>query len=93
MSSDNTLGFFNKIPSLNHVKDASVHVTVYVSENCSRCAVLKSKLSAAGVVFVEKNLGDTEVLADLVMRDVSVFYVPLLEVDGNFIEDITSLLQ
>jgi len=61
----------------------SERVIVYTSPSCPRCAALKAWLKAGGFRFEEKNLEDSEVMADLILRDVYVLSAPALEVGGK----------
>ena len=57
-------------------------VVVYTSSGCPRCAMLKKWLKNKNADFKEKNVEDTDVMADLVMRNVVVLSAPALEVEG-----------
>ena len=59
-------------------------VIVYSSKNCARCRVLKSWLKSKNISFVTKSLDDTDVMTDLVMRDVASFSAPILETSNRF---------
>jgi len=54
-------------------------VIVYTTSNCPRCKILKKWLESRKVEFEEKNMEDSEVAADLTMRDVYVLAAPILE--------------
>lgn len=58
-------------------------LTVYTSNGCSKCSTLKKWLKVRGFEFEEKTL-DTDVIADLIMKNVVVLSVPILEVEGTF---------
>jgi len=58
-------------------------VTVYTTPNCPRCKMLKEWLRSKGVDFEEKNLDDSEVMADLIVRNIYILSAPALEVDGK----------
>ena len=55
-------------------------VVVYTSEGCPRCAILKEWLKTSGIEFEERSLENTDVMAELVMRNVVVLSAPALEV-------------
>lgn len=57
-------------------------IIIYTSSGCPRCAILKKWLENKNAVFAEKNLEDTDVMADLVMRNAVVLSAPALEVEG-----------
>ena len=57
---------------------------VYTSKNCPRCKALKQWLRRNKVSFVTKSLDDTDVLTELVMRDIAVFSAPILETKDRF---------
>jgi len=58
-------------------------VVVYTSEGCPRCDMLKKWLKNKETNFEEKNLGDSDVMADLVMRNFVVMAAPAIEIKGN----------
>ena len=58
-------------------------LTVYTSKNCPRCRSLKSWLRRNKISFVTKSLDDTDVMTDLVMRNLFVLSAPALEVDNQ----------
>jgi len=58
-------------------------VIVYTSEGCPRCKMLKNWLKNKETNFEEKNLGDSDVMTDLVMRNFVVLAAPAIEVKGN----------
>jgi arsenate reductase-like glutaredoxin family protein len=55
---------------------------VYTSEGCIRCRVLKKWMKNMNVEFEEKDIGNAEVMADLIMRDTYILSSPALEVKG-----------
>jgi glutaredoxin len=57
-------------------------VVVYTSKGCPRCDMLKKWLKHKDTNFEEKNLGDSDVMTDLVMRNFVVLAAPALEVKG-----------
>lgn len=61
-----------------------VRIILYATSSCPKCHVLKEWLKERGIEFMEKDLSDPDVMADLIMRDVFVSSAPLLEVDGKF---------
>ena len=58
-------------------------IVVYTSSGCPRCAILKKWLENKNADFKEKNLEDTDVMVDLVMRNAVVLSAPALEVEGT----------
>jgi glutaredoxin len=58
-------------------------VVVYTNEGCPRCDMLKEWLKNKETYFEEKNLGDSNVMADLVMRNFVVLSAPAIEIEGN----------
>jgi len=56
-------------------------IVVYTSSGCVRCAMLKKWLKNRNIEFIEKNLDDVDVMADLVMRNAVVLAAPALEVE------------
>ena len=60
------------------------NVILYSSKNCPRCKALKQWLRRNKVSFVTKSLDDTDVLTELVMRDIAVFSAPILETKDRF---------
>lgn len=57
-------------------------VVVYTSSGCPRCNMLKKWLKNKDTNFEEKNLGDVNVMTDLVMRNFVVLSAPAIEVKG-----------
>ena len=57
-------------------------VVVYTSSGCPRCIMLKKWLKNKDTNFEEKNLGDVDVMTDLVMRNFVVQSAPAIEVKG-----------
>jgi glutathione S-transferase len=43
-------------------------ITLYVKDNCAYSAAVLAKLNALGVPFEQKNVGDPEVLDEVLMR-------------------------
>ena len=56
---------------------------VYTSPSCPRCEALKDALKRLGVSFEELDVSDTEVMAELIMRDVYLDSTPALEVEDR----------
>jgi glutaredoxin len=57
-------------------------VVVYTTSGCPRCDMLKKWLKNKKTNFEEKNLDDSDVMTDLVMRNFVVMSAPALEIDG-----------
>ena len=57
-------------------------VVVYTTSGCTRCDMLKKWLKNKNTNFEEKNLEDSDVMTDLVMRNFVVMSAPALEFDG-----------
>jgi glutaredoxin len=66
---------------------AANDVVVYTTSGCPRCDMLKKWLKNKNTTFVEKNLEDSDVMTDLVMRNFVVMSAPALEVDGMVYTD------
>ena len=62
-------------------------VVVYTTSGCPRCDMLKRWLKNKNADFEEKNLDDSDVMADLVMRNFVVMSAPALEVEGTVYTD------
>lgn len=54
-------------------------MTLYSKDDCPRCDMLKTKLNAKGIQFVE--VKNEDVIASL-----SIDFLPVLEVDGELLE-------
>ena len=54
-------------------------MTLYSKDNCPRCDMLKTKLNAKGVAFVEVKYED-------VIASLGIDFLPVLEVDGELLE-------
>jgi len=59
-------------------------IKVYVSPQCPRCEVLKKALNDMGVSYEILDISESDVMADLVMRDIFLTETPALEVEGHF---------
>jgi glutaredoxin len=66
---------------------ATSNVVVYTTSGCTRCDMLKKWLKNKNTSFVERNLEDSDVMTDLVMRNFVVMAAPALEVDGEVYTD------
>ena len=62
-------------------------VVVYTTSGCTRCDLLKKWLTNKNTGFEEKNLEDSEVMTDLVMRNFVVMSAPALEINGQVYTD------
>ncbi len=58
-------------------------IVVYTTTGCTRCDMLKKWLKNKDANFEEKNLEDSEVMADLVMRNFVVLAAPAVELEGT----------
>jgi len=59
-------------------------VTVYTSNSCSYCKVLKMYLEARGITYKEKNINDNnEYMLELVNRN--IMSVPVIIIDDNVV--------
>jgi len=59
-------------------------VKLYVSPQCPRCEALKKLMKEMGVEYEVLDVSKSDVMADLIMRDIFLMEVPGLEVDGKF---------
>ncbi len=59
-------------------------IIVYSTKKCVRCKILKSWLRRNGLSFVEKDLDNSDVMTDLVMRNLVVLSAPALETENRF---------
>jgi glutaredoxin len=62
-------------------------VVVYTTSGCTRCSMLKKWLKNKNTNFEEKNLEDSDVMTDLVMRNFVVQSAPAVEIDGTVYTD------
>jgi glutaredoxin len=62
-------------------------VVVYTTSGCTRCDLLKKWLKNKYTNFEEKNLEDSDVMTDLVMRNFVVMSAPAVEIDGTVYTD------
>jgi glutaredoxin len=74
---------FTKDFGTSPVHPSANGVVVYTTNGCTRCDMLKKWLKSKDADFVEKNLEDSEVMADLVMRNFVILAAPAVEVEGN----------
>ena len=59
-------------------------VIVYSTKKCSKCRSLKRWLRRNKIAFEEKDLDNTDVMTDLVMRNLFVLSAPALETKNRF---------
>ena len=57
-------------------------VVVYTTSGCTRCDMLKKWLKNKNTNFEEKNLENSDVMTDLVMRNFVVMSAPAVEIEG-----------
>ena len=57
-------------------------VVVYTTSGCTRCDMLKKWLKNKNTNFEEKNLENSEIMTDLVMRNFVVMSAPAIEING-----------
>lgn len=59
-------------------------VILYTTQKCAKCKSLKNWLRRNKVPFTEKDLGNTDIMVDLVMRNLTVLAAPAIEFDSRF---------
>lgn len=63
-------------------------VKIYTTPRCPKCKILKKFLAHKGIQFEELNLENSDVAAELIMRDVFDLTTPILEIGGKlYLED------
>ena len=62
-------------------------VVVYTTSGCTRCDMLKKWLKNKDAHFEEKNLEDSDVMTDLVMRNFVVMSAPAIKINGAVYTD------
>jgi len=62
-------------------------VVVYTTSGCTKCDMLKKWLKNKNTIFEEKNLEDSNVMTNLVMRNFVVMSAPALEINGEVYTD------
>ena len=82
-----TLDMYAKEPSEQKPPKPSKkgRVVVYTTPVCPRCAALKEWLKQRGVEYEEKNMEDSEVMAELVMDNVFALSAPVLKVGDRYL--------
>ena len=55
-------------------------VIVYSTKACPKCKALKRYLKRTGIKFVEKDLEDTEVMTNLVMKNIHILSAPAIQI-------------
>jgi len=80
MGFSNDLGSTPPHPSQNGV-------VIYTTNGCTRCDMLKKWLKNKNTTFEEKNLEDSDVMTDLVMRNFVVMSAPAVEIEGEVYTD------
>lgn len=61
----------------------SKRIIVYTSPNCPRCRQLKTWLKGKNVKFEERNIEESDVMAELILRDIYILSTPALETNGK----------
>lgn len=64
----------------------SLRLILYTTKNCARCKTLKAFLLDFGVDFIEKSLDDIDVMAELVMKNITILSAPVIEINGMVFE-------
>jgi glutaredoxin len=68
--------------------EETVKLILYSSKNCPRCKALKKWLRRNNISFTERSLDETDVMTELVMRNLTVLSAPAIEVDNRvFLSD------
>ena len=80
------MGFSEDFGS-THAHSAANSVVVYTTSGCTRCDMLKKWLKNKNTGFEEKNLEDSDVMTDLVMRNFVVMSAPAIEIKGKIYTD------
>ncbi len=62
-------------------------LVVYTTSGCPRCDMLKKWLRNKTSGFEERDLEDSEVMTDLVMRNFVVMAAPAIEINGKVFTD------
>jgi len=57
-------------------------IVVYSRKDCPNCKMLKEALIEKGIMFEERDLDNTNVYAELVMRDIHILSAPAIEIKG-----------
>lgn len=80
------MGFSKDLDNISEHPSAN-GVVVYTTSGCTRCDMLKNWLKNKNTGFEEKNLEDSDVMTDLVMRNFVVMSAPALEINGQVYTD------
>jgi len=62
-----------------------LQVKLYTTPTCLRCNQLKEWLKREGINYEERSLLDSEVMADLIIRDIFVTSAPVLEYGNDIL--------
>ena len=57
-------------------------IVVYTACGCTKCDMLKKWLKNKNTDFKEKNLENSDVMTDLVMRNFVIMSAPAIEIEG-----------
>ena len=57
-------------------------IILYSTKTCPKCRIVKIYFEKLGIKFEEKNIEDTDVSADLIMKNIAILSAPMLEIDG-----------
>jgi glutaredoxin len=80
------MGFSNDLGS-TPAHQSENGVVIYTTNGCTRCDMLKKWLKNKNTNFEEKNLEDSDVMTDLVMRNFVVMSAPAVEIEGEVYTD------
>lgn len=69
--------------SFLHSTHSEVKIVVYSSNGCSKCSILKKWLADKNMQFEEKNLEDSTVMAELILKNAFILSAPALEFGGT----------
>lgn len=63
-----------------------MNVIVYSTNNCPRCKLLKDLLLTLGIEYKEKDLGDTHIMGEFIMKNIYLTQAPILQVNNMVFE-------
>lgn len=59
-------------------------ITVYISDKCPKCNILKIKLNNKGIKYQEKIASKEEI--DDILKTKNIMSLPILKIDGKYLD-------
>lgn len=59
-------------------------VRIYTMPKCQLCSILKNFFDRIGIRYLEVDVSNIDVMADLIMKNIFITSVPVLEINGRY---------